>query len=63
MKTWVLWLIKYRMTFVLKILIVLSFPVQLMFYCTDVIEDMKFTMQSIDDERNRHDKRTIATGT
>ena len=63
MRPWSQWLIEHRMIYVLKFLVVLSFPIQLMFYCSDVIEDMQYTMQSIDDERNKHDKRTIATGT
>jgi|GEM_PF-5897393 len=48
MRNWCKWMVKNRLGFLLKTLIVLSFPIQLASYCKEAWDDVSYTLKSVD---------------
>jgi hypothetical protein len=46
------WFIKNRLTWFLKTFIVIMFPVFLLYYFKDALDDLKYTFKEIDNARN-----------
>ena len=53
MRPWVIWLIKHRMAWLLKSLVVMSLPVHLLTYLPEVIDDIKRTLREIELEEKK----------
>jgi hypothetical protein len=50
MRPWALWLIEHHLAWLLRTIVVLSYPLILLAYCKDAAEDVTYTMKSIDYE-------------
>jgi hypothetical protein len=48
MKPWCLWMIKHHLGFLLKLLIVASFPIQLLLYCKEAWDDISYAISEVD---------------
>lgn len=55
MKPWALWLIKHRMSWLLKVIVVLSYPLILLGYYEEAVDDVRYTFGAIDYEELKHD--------
>lgn len=53
MRNWALWLIHHRMTWLLKAIVIVSYPVILLSYWDDALDDVRYTMRSIDLEKKK----------
>ena len=50
MKPWVIWMIHYRMAWVVKLMVYALYPVHLAMYHSDVMDDIRYTIRMIKDE-------------
>lgn len=55
MRPWALWLIKHRMAWLLKLIVVLSYPLILLAYYKEAYEDVQYTFGAIDYEELKND--------
>jgi hypothetical protein len=54
MRKWALWLIHHNMAWLLKSIVILTYPLQIIIgYWDDALEDVKSTLRSIDIEAKR----------
>lgn len=53
MRPWVIWMIRHRMAWLLKTLVVASYPLHLLAYCSDAFDDVLYTIRTIDREANK----------
>lgn len=51
MRPWAIWMINHRMSFIVKLLVVLSFPIQLLNYSDEAWSDIVYVLESIDEEK------------
>ena len=51
MRPWVIWMINHRMSFIVKLLVVFSFPIQLLNYSDEAWSDIVYVLESIDEEK------------
>lgn len=47
MKPWAIWMIHHRMAWLLKALVIASYPLQLLYYCSDAFDDVLYTVRTI----------------
>ena len=53
MRPWALWMIRRRMAWLLKTLVVATYPLHLLAYCGDALDDVLSTVRNIDMEAKK----------
>lgn len=53
MRNWVIWMIRHRMAWLVKVIVVLSYPLILLAYWDEALDDVEHTLNSINNEARR----------
>ena len=53
MRPWVIWMIRHRMAWLLKAIVIASYPLHVLAYCGDAFDDVLYTIRSIDMENTK----------